>query len=306
MKRISPVAYQALRDALPVITWNKRPFETYLRTSLRDHPELLAGINFEDTKRHAADALVDRLIRQELKYQQVTLQLMLELASMDRYRNIEQIKDPDDREYRLVEAREAVAHLREVTKPYAAYVDEAARLRAEQEAREGQVAASRKFDVDTDALRLRFMALEAEADVRQRGYAFERLLADLFALYDLEPRFAYIIDVEQIDGAFTFDTDDYVLEARWRKEPASRADGDVFAAKVRSKGKNAVGLFVSVAGFAGPFLQRFETETPFITMDGADLFAVLDRRVRLDDLLKAKKRHSNETGSCFLPAALLA
>lgn len=36
-----------------------------------------------------------------------------------------------------------------------------------------------------------------------------------------------------------------------------------------------------------------------------DLYLVLDQRKRLDDLLKLKKRHANETGSCFLPASAL-
>jgi hypothetical protein len=46
-KRISPGAYQALREALPVVFFYKRPFESYLRMALRDHPELLAGLNFK-------------------------------------------------------------------------------------------------------------------------------------------------------------------------------------------------------------------------------------------------------------------
>jgi hypothetical protein len=109
MKRISTEAYQALRDAVPIITWNKRPFETFLRTSLRDNPELLSNLNFADTKRVVADDLVDRLIKYEDKYQEVTLQFMLEIASMTKFPNLEQLKDKADRELRLGEAKEAVA-----------------------------------------------------------------------------------------------------------------------------------------------------------------------------------------------------
>ena len=43
-------------------------------------------------------------------------------------------------------------------------------------------------------------------------------------------------------GSFTFDTDDYIVEARWRADPTDRGDGDIFAKKVERKGKNAVGL----------------------------------------------------------------
>jgi len=303
MKRISTDAYQALRDAVPVITWNKRPFETFLRTSLRDNPELLSNLNFADTKRAVADDLVDRLIKHEDKYQDVTLQFMLEIASMTSFPNVEQLKDKADRELRLGEAKTAVARLHAVTQKYATDVEEAARRDAARNAEVAQNEALRKFSDDLDAMRERFLGLQAESDIHARGYALESLLADLFLLYDLEPRLAYRLELEQIDGSFSFETDDYILEARWRAEPTDRADGDVFASKVQSKAKNAVGLFVSINGFKSTFTQRFKESTPFTTMDGADLYLVLENRVRLDDLLRAKKRHANETGSCHLPAS---
>lgn len=302
-KRISTEAYQALREALPVVTWNKRPFETLLRTALRENHGLLVGLNFSDTKRNVADALIDTLITHEDKYQAVTLRLMLEIASMTRFPNVEEIKDPDDRKLRLDQAIRAVDNLKSVTKVYSANLANEALEQAARDAASAQSAAMRKFTDDLDNLKTNFIDLQRQNDKHQRGYALESLLADLFLLYDLEPRMAYSIDLEQIDGAFSFDTDDYILESRWRVALADRADGDVFAAKVQSKGKNAIGLFASINGFTANFLTRFETATPFITLDGTDLFMVLDNRVRLDDLLRAKKRHANETGSCYLPAA---
>jgi hypothetical protein len=119
----------------------------------------------------------------------------------------------------------------------------------------------------------------------------------------MEPRLAYSLEREQIDGSLSFDTDDYIVEARWREEPVSREDADVFAAKVRRKGKNALGLFVSIAGFTKPALDEYSESTPFICMDGSDVYLALDRRVRLDDMIKSKKRHANETGNCYLPAS---
>lgn len=301
MKRISTEAYQALRNAIPVTTWYKRPFETLLRTALRSNPELLAGLNFSDTKRAVADELVERLIKDENKYQEVTLQLMLEIASLTQFPDLEQIKDPKDRALRLSEAKKAVADLKSVTNTYSANIAESQKQEAARKAHAAQAAAVRRFSDGLDDLRSRFMDLQSETDTHARGYAFESLLADLFLLYDLEPRLAYKIELEQIDGSFSFDTDDYVLEARWRAEQADRGDGDIFAAKVHSKGKNAMGLFVSVNGFKSTFLERFKEQTPFTTMDGTDIYMVLENRIRLDDLLRAKKRHANDTGSCYLP-----
>jgi hypothetical protein len=50
-------------------------------------------------------------------------------------------------------------------------------------------------------------------DPHARGRALETFLNELFRLFDLDPQAAYSLEREQIDGAFSFDTDDYVLEA---------------------------------------------------------------------------------------------
>ncbi len=162
--------------------------------------------------------------------------------------------------------------------------------------------ALRKFGQDLDALKARFLQMQQTDNPSVRGTDFQGFLRDLFALFDMEPRLAYSLEHEQIDGSLSFDTDDYILEARWRKDPTSRDQLDVFAQKVRRKGKNALGLYVSVNGFTSDGLETYKEETPFMTMDGVDLFLVLDQRVRLDDLLRRKKRYANETGDCSFPA----
>lgn len=303
MKRISTDAYQALREALAVIVWNKRPFESYLRTALRESPELVAGLPFSEPKRVVADVLVDRLVEKEQKYQHVALTLMVEVASMTSFPNIELIKDTEDRVLRLTEAKRAVERLRDVTKSYSNILSERERLEADLEASRAQTEAQRKFADEVETLLQRFTSLRGEADHQARGKAFERLLTDFFALFDMEPRLAYSLEREQIDGSLSFDTDDYIVEARWRAEPVDRGDADIFATKVRRKGKNAVGLFISVNGFTKPALDQYREATPFIVMDGTDLYLALDQRVRLDDLLKSKKRHANETGDCYLAAS---
>ena len=302
MKRIATDAYQALREALAVITWNKRPFETLLRTALRDHGELLVGLNFDEPKRKVADELVDRLVERESRYQQVTLQLMLEVSSTTRFPNIEQIKTAEDRQLRLAEARAAVERLQEVTAKYSTEMAERERVRAQREALRVQQESVRRFADEVDDLKQRFLTLQASGEPRPRGYAFEKLLGDLFRLFDMEPRLAYSLELEQIDGSLSFDTDDYIIEARWRQEQVDRGQADIFAMKVRRKGKNALGLMISVNGFSRAALEQYREGTPFVTLDGGDLFLVLEQRVRIDDLLKAKRRHANETGSCYLPA----
>lgn len=167
-----------------------------------------------------------------------------------------------------------------------------------------QAAALREFTDDLRALEAEFLAMHASDESPQdRGRRFQDFLTALFELFDLEPRLAYSLESEEIDGSVTFDTDDYIVEARWRKDPVEREDADVFASKVRRKGKNALGLFVSVSGFTRGALDAYSQATPFMAMDGVDLMAVLGQQIRLDDLLRRKKRHANETGECFFPVS---
>jgi hypothetical protein len=115
----------------------------------------------------------------------------------------------------------------------------------------------------------------------------------------------YTVASDQIDGAISFDSDDYIVEAKWTAAPVEGATAEIFATKVARAGKNGLGLHVSTNGFSSGFKETYSRSTPFITMDGVDLFTVLDGRFRLDYLLRAKKRHANETGSCFLPVGEL-
>jgi len=301
-KRIAHGAYHALREALPVVFWYKRPFESFLRTCLRDAPELLAAVNFGDLKRHVADGLVERLMNRESVYQRVTLDLMLSIANMRRFPDLEKLEDGP---LRVAEAERAVAELRRWTEQIEGLIADDERVIRELRAAREQSEALRHFADDVDALKQSFLRLHADAHTHERGRAFESFLATLFALFDMEPRLSYSLEREEVDGSLSFDTDDYIVEARWRKEPSSRADADVLAAKVRRKGKNALGLFISVNGFSNDAIAAYNESTPFMAMDGSDLIQVLDQRVRLDDLLRRKKRHANETGSCYFAASNL-
>lgn len=304
-QRISAEAYAALREALALVTWFKPDFESFIRTALREHPEILAPLNFSDTKRHVADALVATLVANEAIYQDVTLRLMIEISTKTRFPDIERRLEPDRSEL-LGKARSAVAEMKRVIGGHEDLLAEQQRFAEAQRQRDAEARQALSHVRELAALKERFLLLQGEDDRSQRrGYELERLLTDLLALYDLEPRLSYVTDAEQIDGSFRLDTDDYIMEAKWRSAAVGREQADVFAAKVRSKGRNALGLFVSINGFTATFIDRFADSTPFITMDGDDLFMVLDDRIRLDDALRVKRRHANDTGSCHYPVRSL-
>lgn len=299
-QRVDPLAYDALARALAVVFWYKEPLARFLRAALRDVPEVLTQLDFSAPKRETAGRLVERLLADEARYQEVTIALMLSVAKMDTFPDLAKHEDAD----RLTaQAQAAVADVRRWTQRHQEIIDahqEYARtIAAEAEAAKR----NRGFSEALAALKVQFMGLSSMSDAHARGRSLETFLNELFQLFDLDPRAAYSLEREQIDGALTFDTDDYVLEAKWWKPPMSRESLDVFATKVRRKGKNALGLYVSMSGFTSDALAEYADSTPFITMDGLDLIAVLEERVRLDDLLRRKKRHMNESGSCYFPVS---
>ncbi|WP_280447113.1 restriction endonuclease [Nocardia brasiliensis] len=297
-KRISAQAYQALQKALPVVFWYKeRTLKPFLKAAFRDHPELLDGLDFKEwTKYKIVDALVDRLLRQEAKYQDATIHLMIEVANMTRFFDLEPLEDSTAR---IATARRAVAEMKRHTELFEMLLSERERLATQQAVFEQQLATQKKFDQTLVEMKDRFIAMHATANPHSRGKEFEGLLYQLFSLFDLNPSVAYELDTEQIDGAFTHDSDDYIVEARWRREKVSRGQADEFAKKVERRLRITLGLIVSVTGFTKDAVQEYSKSTPFLTMDGTDLMCVLEGRIRLDDMLTRKKRHASETGQCY-------
>ncbi len=217
----------------------------------------------------------------EIRTRSVTIALMLNVAAMGSSPNLQ---GREDSAQLIRQAQRAVAELRTWTERHQALIDQ-----------------HEQYAQDIANARLKLPRTGRSRPPQARGKAFEGLLNQLFGLFDLNPRAAYSLEREQIDGAFSFDTDDYILEARWWQEPIGREHLDVFKSKISRKGKNALGLYISVSGFTSDALQEYSASTPFITLKGGDLMAMLEECVPLDELLRRKKRHANETGSAISP-----
>lgn len=109
---------------------------------------------------------------------------------------------------------------------------------------------------------------------------------------------------EQIDGGFNFGGEYFLLEAKWEKHPTARNELDVFTAKVRRRGENTLGLFVAINGFKPTAVDLHSgNRSPIMLMDGADLYAVLDERIDLRELLRRKRRETSMTGRVLLTAS---
>ncbi|MFZ0130633.1 MAG: hypothetical protein WAL77_14545 [Candidatus Dormiibacterota bacterium] len=293
-KRIAAGAYDALIEALAVVFWNKQPLERFVRLALRDHAELLSRLSFGGLKRQVASDLVMYLAENEDRYQAVTLGLMLQLSAMDDFPNL---RVQTDRDGLVATAVRAVAELRKWTAQYGELAEAHERLLAGQDAERARYELLRSVARVLEELEQRFLAMHQESDHQMRGRNFEGLINDVFFLFDLNPRKSFVLADEQIDGAFTFSTDDYLLEAKWETAPASRESVDVLAQKVARKSKNTLGLFVAVTGFSPSAVSAHSNcGTGLIFMDGTDLLSVLKGLIPFTDVLEAKRRHLSETG----------
>jgi hypothetical protein len=120
---------------------------------------------------------------------------------------------------------------------------------------------------------------------------------------DLDPKASFKIIGEQIDGAFTFDNTDYLLEAKWQTDPVNAGDLYKFAGKISGKLKNTLGLFISMNVFSEECTQvKSEALKTMVLMDGEDLSVILEGRISLRDLLYRKRRHASRTGDIYLKA----
>lgn len=147
-------------------------------------------------------------------------------------------------------------------------------------------------------LRTKLMGLTSMAP-HPRGYAFQDFLYALFDLHGFDPRKSFRNKGEEIDGSFKMGPVDYLLEAKWQATPVGAQMLHAFEGKLSGKASWARGLFLSYSGFSDDGLVAFGGGKRTLCMDGYDLDVMLEKGLRLDEVLDAKARRAVETGSPF-------
>jgi hypothetical protein len=243
-KRISPNALQALTDALATIVWYKNDLRAYLIAATGE-PNLITSLDWT-YKRRAADELVQRLAANQGRYREVLVSLMVDVAALDEF---PKLRGVDDEAEKVAEAVAAVGELRKYIKPYEEELLDREKARERIAEAKSETAQRRNFSERLGALKSRYEELARMEDAQGRGNALEPFLRDLFALFDLDPKAAFTLIGEQIDGSFTLGETHFLLEAKWTKDPTERKEIDPFKGKVTSRIENTLGLFVSINGF---------------------------------------------------------
>ena len=296
-KKIAPAALHALKEALALVYWYKSDLRSFLTQSMSD-PTILSKLNWQDYKRNIVGQLVDFLSRNEDVYQRQLLRLMTDVASVRDFNYLARLEDGN---VKVEQARAAVEALRDQISGLDAFLEEEREIeRRRQEAYEQRV----KTDAVQNALQeltSEYLDLLSSEDPQGRGYRLEKILNRLFEVFDLDPKASFKVTGEQIDGAFTFDNTDYLLEAKWQKEPVRAADLDSLAGKLTRKLDNTLGLYLAINGYSEDGVRTHSSGRRLILlMDGSDIMAVLEGRIDLVQLLFRKRRAAAQTGNIYL------
>jgi hypothetical protein len=175
-----------------------------------------------------------------------------------------------------------------------------ARKIVEAELRSEQVKISKVSEREQkrEELKLVFYQMNSDSDRQGVGFKLEKLLDELFEMFQLSPRSSFKLIGEQIDGSFQLDAETYLVEAKWEKDRLAEGKLLIFRGKVEGKSQFTRGAFIAINGFTEQCQQAIVTgkQPNFFLVDGYDLTMVLEGQVGLDDLLRAKMRRLAEEG----------
>ena len=296
-KKISVPAIQALKEALALVYWYKSALRSFLSQTLSD-ASVLSRLNWDDYKRNIVATLIDHLANHEEVYQRDLIRLISEVCQISDFSHLRKLEEGAKK---AAEAEAAVNALREQWKGHRDIEEEQKQAEIRRKKAHERLMQVNAVQQELEGLKHEFFTLVSFDNPQQRGYSLEKVLKGLFELFELDPKASFRITGEQIDGAFSFEGTDYLLEAKWQQELVAAKELDGMAGKLSRKLENTLGLFLSINGFSEDAVKAHSSGRRLvILMDGSDLMAVLEGRIDLVQLLLRKRREAAETGNIYL------
>lgn len=296
INKITPASIVALKEALANIYWTKQDLRNFLTLTI-NHNLIVNTIDWNKTKFDCVAEIIDRMVNRDDLYREDLINLFKQVYE---FNDFSHLRKWDESDKKIAKAKQGVEAVRLHAKGYFDHIEEVKRM--EERKREAQQKVKENINTKgkLEEIKSRFYEIALSTNAQKRGFELEKILNELFQLHDLDPKASFKIMGEQIDGAFTFDGNDYLLEAKWQKELVNAGDLYKFAGKLEGKLKNTLGLFFSMDGFSEEALQVKSNVRAMILMDGQDLNAILENRIKLDEMLYRKRRYASETGNIFL------
>lgn len=300
-QKISARAILALKDALVNIYWRKKDLRQFIELTI-ENSLIISTIDWNgNSKYESVSELIDRMVKRQDMYQTDLLKLIQEVGNMNDFHHLEYW---DNSEIKIKKAKESVEKLRNEVKGYFDALEELKSAEKRRDANKVKMQSSIAYQQKLNDLKMRFFDIASDSNHQRRGFKLEKFLNELFCFFDLDPKSSFKIKGEQIDGSFTFDNTDYLLESKWQKKPIAASDLYNFGGKISGKLKNTLGLYVSLGGYSN---ECTETQNPttksMVLMDGSDLMQILDGRITLNDIMYIKRRHASQTGEIYYKLA---
>ena len=182
-RRINPAALHALKEALVLAFWYKKDLRAFL-TSCLGRGELIAHLDWTDYKRSIVSQLVDSLAADQHRHFDELLTLILATADMTDPSHLKRIED-GPRKY--ADAVSALKTLRDLVEPYRKLRSEEEEANRRREADRAQAEMQRAINEKLAELSASFYGIVG-LPAQPRGYALEKFLNGLFALFDIDAK----------------------------------------------------------------------------------------------------------------------
>ena len=295
--KLSVVAIQSLKEALCTIYWYKSDLKFFFDNCINDK-RIISEVNWGNYKRQFVSDIIDILCEDQQKYLGELRRLLNEVCQMDNFRHLEKL---DDGKRKAQKAKEAVKALKLLVGNHDEKVRNEEEIIKKKRNTYERLNANKEVSKKLEDINIRYTKLISSTKPQERGYELEKVMYELFSLFDLDPRASFKNIGEQIDGAFSLEGLDYIFEAKWQSRFMDISDLDAFSGKIHRKLDNTLGLFLSINGISEDAVRIHSSgRSTMLLMDGADLMAVLDGRIDFVSMLIRKRRHAAQTGKIYM------
>jgi hypothetical protein len=289
----------ALKRALSTVYWLKRDLREFVQTYIQD-TKILVRLDWDLTKREIVDQLINQLSEKN------AVEELLKIShSIIKMTDFSHLKFETEGEKLIQKAKDSVNQL----KMYKDDLDKIlTKIDTDLEDLSKKLSSNSDFSRSLSDLHKEFLEMHAINDFQKRGYAFEALINKTFSLFEISTRNSFKNGGEQIDGAFSIDGTEYLMEAKWTKNLIGIDEIDVFSSKISRKLDNTLGLLISCNGFKINSGQIYTggNRKLVLLMDAIHLINVYENRIRLPELIRRMKQHGAQTGEIYFPASMLS
>lgn len=194
-KVISPAAINALKDALTHIYWTKDDLKRFVYNTIANKA-IVSTIDWATLKKYeSASQLVDRMSARPDMYKDDLFSLFEQVVNFNDFSHLKRWDDP---EIKIKRAKDAVEALRGHAKGYFEVAEEKKKTDERKKVVQEKVKNTTALKTKLDELNHKFMEIATSSDAQKRGYGLEKLLNELFTLFDLDPKASFKITGEQL------------------------------------------------------------------------------------------------------------